>query len=193
MLRFIFLLLISTICNSSFAQFNAVIQWEKNIQSPQSDTIYYNLNKKLTWADFKGKPSTSGPAAAITESGFGFKMSVSSFNRKTDLLITVFCYFNKEKSWVRPGMDDDYALEHEQHHFDITYINAVLFIQKLKKAQLNRGNFNVLVNKIHDECFTAMDKMQDDYDGQTSNGRIKAMQKTWNKKVNQQLASLTTD
>ena len=193
MIRLSFLIIAFSICNTSLAQFNTVIQWESNKPSANNDTIYYDSNRKLTWADFRGKPAISGPAAAITESGFGFKMSVNSFNRKTDMVITVFCYFNKEKSWVRPGMDDDYALEHEQHHFDITYINAVLFIQKLRKAQFNRGNFNVLVNKIHDECFTAMDKMQDEYDSQTSNGRIKSMQKAWNKKVSQQLDSLTTN
>ena len=90
-------------------------------------------------------------------------------------------------------MDTDYALTHEQHHYDITYINACQFIQKLKDAQLNFGNFNYLVEKIHDESFAELEKMQDDYDGQTSNGRINRMQTFWNRKIDQQLASLITN
>ena len=90
-------------------------------------------------------------------------------------------------------MDTDYALLHEQHHYDITYINACLFIQKLKEAQLNPSNYDYLVEKIHDESFKALEKMQDDYDGQTSNGRINRMQYAWNKKIDQQLEALLID
>ena len=90
-------------------------------------------------------------------------------------------------------MENDYALRHEQNHFNITYINACLFVQKLKEAQLNMGNFNYLVEKIHDESFDALDKMLNDYDGQTSNGRINRMQHIWNKKIEQQLAEIITN
>ena len=70
---------------------------------------------------------------------------MNSYNNKTNVVITVFCYFNKKKSWVKKNMDSDYALTHEQHHYDITYINTCLFIQKLKQAQFNRGNYDYLV------------------------------------------------
>ena len=90
-------------------------------------------------------------------------------------------------------MDSEYALLHEQHHYDITYINACLFIQKLKEAQFNRGNFNILVDKIHDACFDALGKMQDAYDGETLNGRVESQQKSWNKKIDEQLAALITN
>jgi hypothetical protein len=90
-------------------------------------------------------------------------------------------------------MDSEYALLHEQHHYDITYINACLFIQKLKEAPFNRINFNTLVDKIHDDCFDALSKMQDAYDRETMNGRINRQQKIWNKKIDQQLAALITN
>ena len=187
---FIILFLVSSTVH---AQFNVTIRWQKIKPGGSADSIYYEPVTKLAWPDFRGKPDIASPAAAITESGFGYKMAMNSFNRRTDVVITVFCYFNKKKSWVKPNMDTDYALEHEQHHFDVTYINACLFIQKLKNAQLNQGNFNYLVEKIHDECFAALSKMQDDYDGQTANGRIKRMQLTWNRNIDRQLAALLTN
>ena len=179
--------------NSSFAQFTTTIKWY-NIHKPYSDdTIYYNPQRKLNWEDFKGKPDAASPAAAITESGFGYRMSMNSVNSKTDLVITVFCYFNKKHSWVKKNMDSEYALLHEQHHYDITYINTCLFIKKLQEAQFNKGNFNQLVDKIHDECFEALENMQNEYDSQTLNGRIDRQQKIWNKKIDQQLAALITN
>ena len=181
------------LCSSSFAQFTTTIQWQNVKQGTAGDTIYYNPERKLNWADFKGKPDAANPAAAITESGFGYRMSMNSINNKTNVVITVFCYFNKKKSWVKKNMDSEYALLHEQHHYDITYINACLFIQKLKEAPFNRINFNQLVDKIHDDCFDALSKMQDAYDGETLNGRINQQQKNWNKKIDQQLAALLTN
>ena len=90
-------------------------------------------------------------------------------------------------------MDSEYALLHEQHHYDITYINTCLFIKKLQEAQFNKGNFNQVVDKIHDECFEALENMQNEYDSQTLNGRIDRQQKIWNKKIDQQLAALITN
>lgn len=178
---------------SAYAQFNVTIQWQFIKPGNAGDTIYYKPDEKLTWVDFKGKPEAASQAAAITQSGFGFKAAMQSYKNKTSLVIIVYCYFNKRKSWVKKNMDSDYALLHEQHHFDITYINTSLFIQKLKQAKFNLGNYNYLLNKIHDESFEAMDKMQDAYDGQTSNSRIKNMQIIWNKKIDDQLATLPTN
>jgi hypothetical protein len=184
---FIVLLLFSS---AACAQFSVTVQWQQIKPGNTGDTIYYVPGKKLAWTDFKGRPDAASPAAAITESGFGYKMSMQSLNNRTTVVITVFCYFNKKRSWVKKDMDSDYALLHEQHHYDITYINTCLFMQKLKEAPFNSGNYNYLVDKIHDECFDALGKMQDDYDGQTSNGRISRMQAAWNKKIDGQLAGL---
>ena len=107
--------------------------------------------------------------------------------------ITVFCYFNKANSWVKKGENTNYALLHEQHHFDITYINTCLFIQKLREARFTSANYASLINQIHDECFAALEKMQNDYDGQTKNGRITKEQSAWNKKIDKLLASIITN
>jgi hypothetical protein len=177
--------------SSVYAQFNVTILWQPIKPGNGGDTIYYDPERKLTWSDFRGKPVAASPAAAITESGFGYTMSMQSRNKRTTVVITVFCYFNKQHSWVKKDMDTDYALLHEQHHYDITYINACLFVKKLSEADINLRNYDSIVEKIHDESFEALDKMQNDYDGQTANGRIPRIQIAWNKKIDQQLAALT--
>lgn len=180
-------------CSFSVAQLTATIRWYNPGIDNLGDTIYYNENKKLVWKDFKGRPDNNRMAAAITESGFGYRMSMQYLNGRTNIVITVFCYFNKKKSWVKHDMDTDYALVHEQHHFDITYINTCLFIQKLNAARFTATNYASLVDSIHDACYNAMNTMQDEYDGQTSNGRIKKVQFDWNKKIDSMLEGLTTN
>ncbi len=193
MMKYFSIIVFVLASNFVSAQFLVTIQWESVKPLNKGDTIYYDSDRKLTWPDFKGRPDAASPAAAITESGFGYKLAMNSTGNKMTVVITVFCYFNKNHSWVKRGMNTDYALLHEQHHYDITYINACLFVQKIKAAALNKNNFNSLVEKIHDECFNAMDKMQDEYDGQTSNGRLKNIQSVWNKKIDSQLVALTTN
>ena len=177
--------------SAASAQFIVSVEWQKS--GDVRDTIYYNPDRKLEWDDFRGAPASNSVAAAITESGFGYRMTMKSVNGKTNVNITVLCYFNKRNSWVKPGMNSDYALTHEQHHFDITYINACLFIQKLKAAHFTSNNYEALADQIHDECYEALGKMQDDYDGQTMNGRLPKVQLSWNKKIDKELSSLITN
>ena len=180
-------------CGVAFAQTTVNVRWQPVDERTAGDSIFYSSARKLVWKDFKGRPDAASPAAAITESGFGYKLTMNSLNNRTSINITVFCYFNKRKSWVKAGMNTNYALLHEQHHFDITYINTVAFIQKLKEAHFSQHNYQLVVDRIHDECFNALEKMQNDYDGETSNGRIKPVQEFWNKKIDNLLTSLATD
>jgi len=175
------------------AQFTVNIQWQNSKPGYTGDTIHYDTDRKLTWNDFKGRPDAASPAAAVTESGFGYRMSMNSYNNRTNVNIIVFCYFNKNKSWVKKGMKNNYGLLHEQHHFDITYINACLFVKKLVKTKFNRSDYNAMLEQIYDEFYLALTKMQNDYDGETANGRIEQMQMIWNKKIDQQLVTLSTN
>jgi hypothetical protein len=175
------------------AQTTVNIQWQDIKTGYTDNLIHYDSNRKLNWHDFKGSPVAASPAAAVTESGFGYQLAMQSSNNKTKINITVYCYFDKDKSWVKKGMNNDYALLHEQHHFDITYINTCLFIQKLKAAKIGRSNYASLVEKIHNECFRAMNKMQDEYDSETHNGRRPVVQDAWNRLIDLKLAALITN
>jgi hypothetical protein len=191
-MKHFFLFIALTAALSTRAQTNVIIQWAPIKPGNSGDTIYYDPSRRLTWNDFRGRPDGASPAAAITESGFGYRMSMQSYKQRATIIITVFCYFNKKGSWVKRNMDTDYALLHEQHHYDITWINANRFVQKLKDAKFTLKNYDSLVEQIHDECFAALDKMQNEYDGETSNGRIPRNQYKWNKKIDEHLEDLMT-
>jgi hypothetical protein len=193
MIRYILLVFFTLLVFTVKAQTTVNINWQTADPAGSTDIIYYDINHKLTWPDFKGKPDGASFAAAVTESGFGYKLSMNSSKGRTTINITVYCYFDKNKSWVKRGMNTNYALLHEQHHFDVTYINALLFVQKLKAAKFSKSNCSALSAQIHDDCFKALNKMQNEYDGETSNGRKPAVQAEWNKKIDGQLAAFFTN
>ena len=82
---------------SCLAQVTVNVKWQQHNTAANSDTIYYNTEKKLVWPDFKGKPVLNGEAVAITNSGFGYLAAIKYLNQKMDITITVYCYFSKKK------------------------------------------------------------------------------------------------
>lgn len=158
----------------------------------KDDALIYYSPKKLSWNDFTGSPNMSSDAAAITSAGFGFGAGFKRVDDKAELTITVNCNFNKTKSWVKESGRTAYILNHEQHHFDISYISTMLFVQKLKEAHFTMDNYKTLLPSIYNQCVQNMSDLQEKYDTETSNGRIKDKQEEWNKKIATQLSSLNS-
>jgi hypothetical protein len=180
-MRFIsFFILLLSFNFSTHAQIVTNIFWTEKTSMNINDIIYYNPTKKLVWADFKGTPAPPSPVAAITSSGFGYKAGMQSTNGKGEINVSVYCYFSKPNSWVRKGKTTAYILNHEQHHFDATYICTKRFIEKIRNANLTTTNMNDVLAKLYKECSTEMRKMQADYDGETMNGQLKDKQEKWN-------------
>jgi hypothetical protein len=189
-MRYLLFSLFLLVTGAAYPQLNTTILWQDAGNGPSADTIYYNPDSKLVWRDFQAEPDQKSIAAAITASGFGYSMSMKSRNNRSTLVITVYCFFNKKNSWVKQGQRSDYALTHEQHHFDITYIAASRFVSKLRAANFTLSNYESLLEKINDDSYSELERMQNDYDGQTRNGRLKDVQADWNKRIDLQLASM---
>lgn len=188
---FLFIFCSNLLC--CFSQTTVKVKWSSYKPPVSSDTIYYNPSQKLTWKDFKGKPEQGSDALAITSSGFGYTAGAKYRNGKADISITVYCYFSKQNSWVIKGKESDYALNHEQHHFDVTWIVANTFFNKLKAANFSWQNYNQLMDKIYTDSMKELQKMQNKYDGETRNGRLPDEQAKWNKKIAEELKAIITN
>jgi len=171
------------------AQLTTTVSWRGTNRSG-SDTIFYRPDNKLAWNDFQGRPDNRSIAAAITSSGFGYSCSMRATNNRGGLNISVYCFYDKDKSWVKRNLANEYALNHEQHHFDITYIATCIFIRKLKAAKFTFDNYNELLDKIYNESYDELESMQNQYDNETMNGRLKNVQAEWNNKIDLQLSSM---
>ncbi len=172
------------------AQVVTNVYWTEQTTLRPADIIYYSQQRPLSWSDFRGTTNDKTLAAAVTASGFGYKADMSSTGSKSMLNIGIYCYFTKDKSWVKPGKTTEYILNHEQNHFNISFIAAKMFEERLKKASLDRSNFNVLLPSLYKEYCDMMNKMQEEYDGQTKNGQLKDVQQKWDAYLSQRLSSL---
>ncbi|MEQ1554711.1 MAG: hypothetical protein ABL929_11060, partial [Ferruginibacter sp.] len=175
----------------SFSQVLTNINWVENVGVNDNDKIYYDINKKLVWANFEGVPNLPNPIAAITSSGFGYKSDMHTTNGKGQINVYVYCYFSKSNSWVKAGRNTPYVLNHEQHHFDATFLIAKLFINKIKKATLTSSNMNKVLGDLYKECNMALKKLQNEYDAETKNGQIILKQEKWNKYFEAKLNEIT--
>jgi hypothetical protein len=144
--------------------------------------IAYNINKKLKWEDFSER-SGNYKVAALTASVISY--SVTDNGKYLD--IKVFCYFDKKQSIVVTGNKKDYILNHEQRHFDITYIYAIKFVNELKKEkELTYDK----ISSIYDDVNLQWNEYQNIYDLETRNSRDKDIQAIWDKKIQDQLDNL---
>ncbi len=158
-------------------------------EKEEGDTIYYAVNRPLTWNDFQDKPPNSKYAAIVFPS-FGFDEKREVVNGEIRLYLDMKVYVPKSACWVKDGNRVDYTLNHEQRHFDIVKIVAKRFEQKIRNAKLPVANCDGLINFEFYESFREMNSLQKQYDNETGHGTITTMQERWNNKIDQDLIAL---
>ena len=167
------------------------VSFQQRMPRPGSDTIYYD--KALVWDQFVGRPEMNGKVAALTSSGFGFEAGIQVKDGRGSLDLNVYCFFNKTKSWVKPDCTTSYILNHEQRHFDISYISTMRFVQQLKALRFTRSNYDQLLDNAYAEAYTYMNTLQNQYDQETNNGLDREKQAEWNNKLNGLMAITKAD
>ena len=147
--------------------------------------LEWNEKRKLTWSDFKGKPNKLSRNEALTDSGMSIGLSCDDKNSE----VTIECFFDPKKSWVKNGKSD-YLLAHEQLHFDITE----LFVRKLRRKIDQLGNdcqkLNDYIEEYYNNNYNAFVAYQHAYDSESKHSLNKEKQAYWEKKVARELEQL---
>lgn len=146
--------------------------------------IEWSPSRKLTWADFKGAPDPSSTNAALTNSTIKAEFG---YNDK-GLTHSIKCMFNKRLSWGR--VRNEYILNHEQGHFDITEAHARLLHKNLSEYKFNTATVGDDINKIYSETMKDHVTMQKQYDLLTNHSLDSAEQKKWDTKISAVLKEL---
>lgn len=163
---------------------------ENRVAKPTSDTIYHDVNKKLTWKDFKGEPDTKHFGGAVTASGYAFDADIKMEGKIIYLNIGVYVFFNKSQSWRKPGITSDYHLLHEQVHFDITRLGAENFIEELVKSKFTKENYNQVLDSVFDRSYRENIALQEQYDRETQHSINRGVQLQWNDKIAAEIKKL---
>ena len=147
-------------------------------QGSNEELIHWSVDRKLTWADYKGRAKTDSDVAASTATYLGIEYS---FNNK-GFGYKITCSFSKNKSW---GLHKtDYILAHEQGHFDIAEIFARKLNKQMNAYRFDKDNFKEDLKKIYTSITTEKETMQNEYDRETNHSILKEKQMEWLKKIN---------
>ncbi len=156
------------------------------VSSQEYEAILWSPEQKLSWADFKGEPTSHSSAAAITASGISYQFSTVESEGALELDYTVSTYFYPNKSWYMPHLGDAIILSHEQLHFDISELFARRMRKLLAEATFTR-NVKAEVKAIYRQINKELAEFQDVYDSETNFSRNKEKQLVWNKKIQEAL------
>lgn len=152
-----------------------------------SDTIYYSPSRPLRWADFTGKPNKASADAAVCYSSFGYLGSSLQRGDTIFVTVTLQVFFVKSASWVLPGSENDYSLEHEQLHFDITRLSAAYYRKSVLTTVMHADDYDSYLQYLFLDAFRYMNHLQDQYDGETQHGMDHAGQARWEERVKGEL------
>ena len=150
------------------------------------DTVYYDPLRPLIWDDFREKRSENKYAATVFPSfGYDQRSKIEDGVLIVELVMKVFVV--KSASWVGPGTSGNYNLKHEQKHFDLVKIVAERFKKKLLSEKLTPENYQGIINFEYLEFYREMNRVQQEYDEQTSHGTSALIQEFWNRKIESDL------
>ena len=155
-------------------------------EKTEGDTIYYSFNRPLTWADFQGKVPQSRFDAEVFAT-IGYSEETTVINGVINLKLDIKVCLPKNDCWVKEGSQNDYALNHEQRHFDIAKIVAEHFKQRIKAENLPVANYDGPVNVDYLDAYREMDSLQLQYDNETNHGANHTSQERWNERIDQEL------
>lgn len=161
----------------------------------------WEKSRPLTWDDFLGIPNPVMPYNAYIKTRLDYQIS-------HDWIITQgschywftkvegIAYMSKMESFVKEQGRNDFILNHEQGHFDLTQIYAKRFIEKAESELLNKeflcpGNdagkisneANAKAKVILNQVVNGLQSMQDNYDTETNHGLYYDGQKKWDSTI----------
>ena len=135
--------------------------------------------QKLTWSDFQGivQPFSKYEAAISSKIYFGFDSVKQHYH--------AYAGQNNIRSWARMSTPYlDYALNHEQYHFNVTEVHARMLNKYIMD---NPGQteyaYSLELKLINQDLRT----MQDAYDGETEHGILFDNQRRWEYKIDSML------
>ncbi|TXK47961.1 hypothetical protein FVR03_08640 [Pontibacter qinzhouensis] len=154
------------------------------------DTVHYHPSRPLTWNDFTGQPKKTSHYGASVFPGFSYHGDSEVKNGIIHLHVTLNVFMVQSSSWVKPVARDNYALNHEQRHFDIAKLVAEKFKKRIDPDNLTIEDYNSQIQYQYLEAYREMNRMQELYDSETRHSLDSVAQERWNKKIDADLQAL---
>jgi hypothetical protein len=135
-------------------------------------------------------PRRGSHYAAEVFTSFSYEGKSSVKDGVVQLNLQLKGYMLKNSSWARPEARNEYALNHEQRHFDITKLVMERFKQKIQPDSLTVEDYNSIVQYQFLESYREMNRLQEQYDRETNHGINQGLQAIWNNRIDEELQTL---
>jgi len=148
-----------------------------------AQTVIINGEKttrSLRWDDFTGPPDPTTALYAYTYWYVSYKWDAFQFNGDTARWKVKVTLELQKRSWKKPETVTDSLLEHEQGHFNIGWLLAIAFQQRVDQTVFFRQNYEQRAAEIFNEEFEKYRKLELQYDKETKHFHDREQQKKWN-------------
>ena len=156
-------------------------------ENAENDTVFYSPDRPLSWQDFQGQPRGNSKYAASVFPSFSYLGDSEIVDGFVHLNLSMKVYMLKGSSWVRSSARDPYSLNHEQRHFDIVKVVVERFKKKILQESFQVDDYDLVIAALYVDAYREMNRMQDQYDGETRHGLDQGIQEKWNRKLDEEL------
>ncbi|HET6245228.1 MAG: hypothetical protein H0V01_08575 [Bacteroidetes bacterium] len=148
-------------------------------------TIRWEINKPLTWIDFKGAINETSPFDTMTFWELNYFYEYPSMN---EVKLITFVNFDAKKSWYKNQKATDELLIHQQGLFDIIEIYSRIFIKRVEEANgLKSDSYEDFINQVFQKTKIELYGFHKEYSKETDHGRKEDKQADWTKKIRELL------
>jgi hypothetical protein len=150
-----------------------------NVFAQANDSLVL-FTKSVQWSLFKGTPDSDTLGARISTS---IHLEVLKVNVWSGILhFKAHALMDPSKSWVKLGYADQYTLQHEQTHFNLTEICARGLQAELNQMKL-KSKKSALIQATLTKWQSKLEVLQKSYDLATMGGNDHLAQTIWNEKI----------
>lgn len=136
--------------------------------------------KNVQWSLFKGTSDSDTLGASISTSIY---LEVFKVNVWSGILhFKAYALMDPSKSWVKSGYADQYTLQHEQTHFNLTEMCARGLQTELNQMKLKSKKSDVIQTTLT-KWQSKLEVLQKQYDLETMGGNDSVAQNIWNEKI----------
>lgn len=155
-----------------------------SIVNAQDNDSLVPFTKSLEWNRFKGVPDNDTLGARISTS---IHLEIAGINTWNGIIeFKAYALMDPLKSWVKFGYADEYNLQHEQTHFNLTEMCAKNLQAELNKIKI-RSKKSSLIQPVFAKWQSRLEILQQQYDVETMGGNDHTAQNSWNEKAREAL------
>lgn len=154
-----------------------------------ASVVEWNSTRKLNWDDFRAKAPASAYEAALSQCGIGYTTTTAPKNEMLNVKVSANFYLGD--SWSRQSERNGRLLQHEQTHFDLCELYARKLRQNIAGNRYTGADIKKM-DKAYGELTAELNKVELQYDEETTHGLNIEKQNEWNDRIARQLKELSS-